>query len=121
MPPDSTTVYLPYPPSSNNLYPTGRNGKRFPSPEYQKWKTVAGLMLNRQNPPLIPGAVSVIYELRRFEDKRRRDISNREKCLGDILVSHGLIEDDSKIEELTMRWVRDVPWEVKITISKVEP
>lgn len=112
------TVFLPYPPTANNLFPTGRGGRRFPSPEYKAWKVEAGLGLNARHPGLVPGRVAVTYEFRK-PDNRRRDLANLEKASTDILVSQGVIEDDSLIEEMTLRWVYGVPWEVRATIRSV--
>ena len=115
-----TEVYLPYPPTANNLFPTGKSGKRFISPEYRAWKELAGYVLNTQHPKPVPGKVAVAYEFRR-PDGRRRDVGNLEKATTDLLVSAGVIEDDCLIEELTLRWAYDVPWEVRATVSPVTP
>ena len=115
-----TTVYLPYPPTANNLFPSGKSGKRFISPEYKAWKQLAGYTLNTQHPKPVPGKVAVAYEFRK-PDKRRRDCFNLEKAVTDLLVDAGVIGDDSLIEEGTVRWVYDVPWEVRAVISPVVP
>ena len=108
-------VFLPYPPTANNLFPTGKNGRRFPSREYEAWKKEAGLKLNAQRPGAITGRVAVLYEFRK-PDNRRRDVANLEKATTDLLVSQSVIEDDCLIEEMSLRWVYDVPWEARATI-----
>ena len=40
-------------------------------------------------------------------DKRKRDLGNLEKAVSDILVSVGVVEDDSLCEWLEIRWVQD--------------
>ena len=42
-------------------------------------------------------------------DKRRRDLGNLEKAVSDILVSVGIIEDDSLCEWLEIKWVQEGP------------
>lgn len=111
-------VFLPYPPTANNLFPTGKSGKRFVSAEYRAWKQHAGIALNPQLAGTalpLPPPYQVVYEFRR-PDRRRRDAFNGEKALSDLLVAHGVITDDCLIEEGTVRWVTDVPWEVRATV-----
>ena len=55
-----------------------------------------------------------LYEFGR-PDKRRRDVANYEKAVSDILVTAGVIEDDSLIEEITLRWADVEGVEVTIT------
>ena len=115
------TVYLPYPPTANNLFPTGKNGRRFMSPKYKAWRDQAGWALAAQHPAPTRGPVAVTYDIRRIADRRRRDLGNMEKALSDLLVHAGVIEDDCLIEELTLRWVYDVPWEARATVRGVAP
>ena len=112
-----TTLTLPYPPTTNHLFINAHPG-RVKSPEYRAWLTHAGLMLNMQHPESVPGAVKVAYEFRR-PDKRRRDLGNLEKAATDLLVKHGVIEDDCLIEELTLRWVPDLLCECRVTVLPV--
>lgn len=113
------TLFLPYPPTANNLFPTGKSGRRFISAEYKAWKHDATLSLWGQRVPVAGiGRASVVYEFRR-PDNRRRDAFNLEKPVTDLLVEYGVLRDDSLIEEGTVRWVRDVPWEVRATVRSV--
>ena len=48
------------------------------------------------------GAVSLDVKFR-VRDRRRWDIDNRLKALQDCLMSGGVIEDDSQIEELHVK------------------
>jgi len=86
------SVEVPVPPSANNLYPTGRNGRRFPSAEYKAWRAVAGPLLSR-----IPPATAFPVELRYTlagKVNALRDIGNVEKALTDQLVAEGVLPDD---------------------------
>lgn len=90
--------WLPMPPSLNNLFPTGKTGRRFRSKEYEAW--IVNAPMGRGGAGAhIHGAVRAIYRMH-FLDKRRRDIANYEKAVSDLLVSRGIIEDDCMIDEL---------------------
>ncbi len=87
-------VDLPKPPSSNNLFPTGKHGKRFLSPEYKSWREDAGWRLKQQLSALrrrnISGPVSLKYEI----EKGRADLGNMEKAITDLLVGYCVIDGD---------------------------
>lgn len=112
-------LFLPYPPSANNLYPGIKRRRR--SVEYDEWIAVAGLALKpqlyRRRLPLDP-PYHVTYEYRR-PNNARRDLGNVEKAVSDQLVKSGVLVDDCKIDEMTLRWVKGVPWEVRATIRSV--
>lgn len=113
-----TVLHLPIPPSANNLFPTGKHGKRFISPEYDAWQTQAGYELNQQRSPRHAGKVEVSYEYGRFQDNRRRDIGNLEKAPTDLLVKHGIIEDDCLIQRITLAWSDELPQgRMRVTIT----
>ena len=102
------TVWLPVPPSTNALFVTfkARGGiERAKTKEYKAWITAAGLMLNVQRPIPIKGRVEVEVMVKR---NNRRDLDNHLKALMDLLVGHSLIEDDRRIEKLTICW-HDMP------------
>lgn len=108
---DPLTLFLPRPPTSNNLFPNSKSGRRFISPEYRAWKMHATLSLRAQGirPAGIGGAI-VMYEFKK-PDNRRRDVANMEKATTDLLVQYGILQDDSLIEEiyLTRPELRLVP------------
>lgn len=109
------TLYLPYPPTLNNLFINAPGRGRVASPEYRAWQHEAGLKLNTQRPTPVPGKIAVTFEFRK-PDNIRRDLGNLEKATSDLLVKQGVIEDDCLIEELSLRWVYGVPWEARVTI-----
>ncbi len=111
----SRTYLLPIPPSVNNLY-AGKE-RRYPSGEYKAWKQEAMLRLNQQKITPIDGPVEVHYEYGRFNDKRRRDLANREKGLSDLLVSCYAMGDDCNIQKAVLEWSDEVdPGMVRATI-----
>ena len=99
------SLSLPYPPSTNQLYRTagyGRDGKRrgrIKTQRYLTWLRAAGneVLAQRQKP--LRGPVVLAINVR-APDKRRRDISNLIKAVEDLLVEHGLIQDDSNVAKL---------------------
>lgn len=98
------TFLLPFPPSVNTMFPTDkRTGRRFVSDDYKKWRTEAGWALKSQNPQRTEGHVHVDIIIVR-PDRRKRDLDNLTKALMDLLVDHGVIEDDSKVTRTQSSW-----------------
>ena len=86
-----------------------KNG-RADTDRYASWKRETDWALKkkrnlcgRPGAPTIAGTVSVTFALRR-PDKRQRDLDNLLKALGDTLTRNHIIEDDSKIVDLRIRW-----------------
>jgi crossover junction endodeoxyribonuclease RusA len=118
---DGTVVItLPFPVSVNAMFSNGRSG-RFKSPRYEAWLTEAGYALMVQRPPRLKGPVKLFYEFQDGSDGRRRDIGNLEKGCTDLLVSHGIIEDDNDriVREINLRWCRNLSG-ARVTIIPVE-
>lgn len=100
-----TELKLPYPPSVNQLYATNwKTKRRFKTKRYEDWIAEAGWMLRSQRPRHHDGKVAVTYLIKR-PDNRPRDIENLTKALGDLLVAHQVIKDDSLIHGLHCVWV----------------
>jgi len=100
------TLDLPFPPSMNSLWRKGRTGM-YRSPRYMEWINAAGWELKRQKPGKIIGDYAIVVSLER-KDNRRRDCDNFIKAISDLLVLHGVIEDDSMAQSVTAMWVSDV-------------
>lgn len=101
------TYDLPMPPSVNALYPGMR--RRHKSKAYNAWIKEAGTEILVQGRKHLSGKVDVLYELGRIHDRRKRDASNYEKGISDLLVSMVIIDDDSLIEHVTIGWSDMVP------------
>lgn len=96
--------YLPYPPSVNGLHNNG--GKKFGrsrTKEYEAWRKFAGWKIKEQKVGKVPGRVEVVISVV-APDKRKRDVANLEKAVSDVLVTMGIIEDDSLIFRNTQQW-----------------
>lgn len=89
-----TTVPVPVPPSTNNLF-LSMGRKRVKTPEYRSWLEVAILSFRQlSKPERFPVEVVIqIHGGKRFNT--RRDVGNCEKAISDALVEAGVIPDDS--------------------------
>lgn len=110
---------LPFPVSVNAMFSNGRSG-RFKSERYAAWLQEAGYALMVQRPPKIKGPVRLSYEVQDGTDGRHRDLGNLEKGPTDLLVAHGVIEDDNNtiVREINLRWCRDVNG-IRVTIIPI--
>ncbi len=111
----SVNFTLPFPPSVNALYSTNwKTKKRFKSKRYEAWIELAIKHLN--GVPVVRGKVKALYEFGR-PDKRKRDVANYEKAVSDLLTYTFVLEDDSQIEEITLKWA-DVKG-VRVTLTEI--
>ena len=97
-----TTVRLPYPPTTNTLF-VNAGKRRVRSKRYATWARHAENEILAQQCKPVPGAVSVEIVIGK-PDRRKRDLDNLLKAPLDILVCCGLIEDDSRITSIAIRW-----------------
>jgi crossover junction endodeoxyribonuclease RusA len=110
-------IELPYPPSTNNLFSNGKKG-RFKSLAYKAWLQLAAINIkdsHRQN--LGPYSISICLKR---PDMRRRDIGNFEKAVSDLLVSHGVVKDDSLCQRLVMTWDNGISADCVVLVHPYE-
>jgi Holliday junction resolvase RusA-like endonuclease len=69
---------------------------------YDAWISECAWRLRAQNAPQIAGPILILVGVERTN--KRADIDNRIKALFDVLVSQGVIEDDSKIVGFAAAW-----------------
>lgn len=101
------TIFLPMPPTVNNLFANVPKRGRVPSKEYMAWRREAdALYLSQRKPEPVSGPFRFLLEMQR-PDKRRRDASNYIKASEDHIVRLGLVRDDCDAEEVTARWVKE--------------
>lgn len=112
---DCITVNLPVPPSLNNIFVTAGN-RRVRSQDYNAWLAEAGWRLQAQKPGRVVGPFSADLEL---PAGTRGDISNRYKVAADLLVKHGVTDDDRHEQDVRIRRSAEVT-EARITIRSVE-
>ena len=107
----NNTFVLPFPPSVNSLF-AGKE-RRHLSKAYKAWIKEASHALRQQRPlPHYTDKVCVEYvagwPCRKdgSPSNRVRDISNFIKAPEDLLVKFGVLEDDSLVEDMRIRWDR---------------
>lgn len=114
-------VWLPFPPSVNNLFPTriirGRV-MRVPSKDYTKWKKEADLRLMAARLRTMQVPVHVLLELTP-RDKRARDADNYGKAILDALVRGRVLRDDGSkwVHAVSARWLAPSRLSVGVTVS----
>jgi Holliday junction resolvase RusA-like endonuclease len=97
------SIRLPYPTSCNRLWRRTSTGVHR-APAYATWFRAAGNELNAQHPGRIRGPYALTVSLGR-PDRRRRDLDNTIKAISDLLVTNGVIDDDSEAVRITLQWV----------------
>lgn len=110
-------IELPYPPTTNNLFANAGKSRR-KTPAYKAWIELASTRIKASHRQNI-GAYSMSIAVKR-PDNRRRDLSNLEKALSDLLVAHGVIKDDSLCERLTMAWDSGIEADCVVIINPAE-
>jgi crossover junction endodeoxyribonuclease RusA len=102
------SVWLPFPPSVNNLFSQGvvkRKIRRFPSKQYKAWRKQAGLLIMaaRLKPYTQPVEIGLVLTPK---DSRPRDADNYSKAVIDALVKMGvLLGDDSRhVTSVRVSW-----------------
>lgn len=111
---------LPLPPSVNAMFVerrrsrNGKSGGRTITEEYRRWREAAGKLLMVARLPKILGRIDVDIEL---PANMRGDIDNRVKPLIDLLVAHGLIDDDRHVWRITVERVEMLIEEARVTYS----
>lgn len=104
-------VWLPFPPSTNNLFAQNRKtGRRFPSKGYKAWRNEAHVLLRMAKIPRFEVPVVIKLELTP-KDNRARDASNYIKAVEDALVqARILIDDDQRyVKAVAPYWLNPSP------------
>lgn len=104
-----TTLFLPFPPSTNTLF-SGK-ARRFKSPAYKKWLPFAKAEIEAEKYRKgfawknHTGKVRISIVLV-APDKRNRDCSNYIKAIEDLLVSQGIIlgDDYRYVQSVMAMW-----------------
>lgn len=100
-------LHLPLPPGVNNLFKNARRG-RVRTDRYNAWIGEAGLKLNVQRPEHVSGPfVATMVFVR--PDRRRRDLDSLAKAVLDLLVKHGVTDDDHLCQSLLLQWSAGAP------------
>lgn len=99
-------ITLPFPPSVNAMFANVPGKGRVKSKSYSAWKTEALWALKAQRPQSVEGEVSIWIGLV-APSKRAMDASNRIKSVEDLLVTGGVIPDDSGkyVRRVSAEWL----------------
>lgn len=93
---------LPFPPSVNAIWRNFGGKRSIKSKAYREWETAAD-KLKPSDIVQLQGDVRAEYVFGR-PNKRRRDVGNLEKVPSDTLARWGVMEDDSQIVDIRLRW-----------------
>jgi len=92
---DSYSVFLKDVPSENSLYPTNfKTGIRFLSKKGSEFRKRAVLAFKEAGFPRFATRPLVVELTAYWRDKRKCDMANYHKAIGDALKAGGFIEDD---------------------------
>lgn len=126
---NQVTITLPRAPLPlSKCFVNRKRGGRHESKEYEAWKAecdqyvnlTQGYATGTSDMAAVPGLVTVDFQIRPRRDKRRQDLDNCLKCLGDLLTRNHVIEDDSRIVDLRIRWGQfDMAHEVVIDVTSL--
>lgn len=98
------TVTLPLPPSANALFVNAPGRGRFKSAAYKSWLTEAGWCVQTPTRYATVRRVAGPYTLTiTVPATMRGDIDNRVKAISDLLVKHGITDDDRAADAVTVR------------------
>lgn len=99
---DPLTLVVSMPPSTNSLFANVPGKGRVKTGLYKAWITEAGYQVNRQ--PKWAFVEDVALTITVGPRDKRADISNRIKAVEDLLVRHGVLEDDNQVVRVTAQW-----------------
>ena len=91
-------------------------GRRFKTNDYKRYEREALIRFPRL--PMMTGVVEVWYKFGLMKKSYAiSDVGNLEKCLSDILVKKGYIEDDRKIAVLHLQKVESSMYYVEVVLQ----
>lgn len=98
---------LPMPPSLNSAYANFVGRGRIPTKKLKAWKIEAGWELQKQKPRAFDVPVEIDIKVQLMPKQRGSDIDGRLKFVVDLLVSHGVIKDDSSkyVRRVSGEWI----------------
>ncbi|MGE5500596.1 MAG: RusA family crossover junction endodeoxyribonuclease [Ignavibacteriales bacterium] len=103
----SIRLELPYPPSANRLW-RAVNGRQIKSGHYRLWllEAVTAIRATLPNKGL-SGPYRLMIQAT-APDRRRRDLDNIIKPVGDALTQAGVVTDDCHCRELNVLWTSGI-------------
>ena len=116
------TLNFTYPPSANRMWRNVK-GKTLKSADYRAWLAANAHARIEQLTPAersvtFPGHYAMMVQAR-APDKRRRDLDNLLKPVGDLLQHVGLVADDCNMRGVVAAWA-DGPAGLTVHVMPVE-
>lgn len=97
---------LPFPPSLNTMFPTGKNGRRFLSQKGKDFAFAVNVLVlkypNRNEYSRDPWRRLGMRLVLCPPDKRTRDLDNHIKAVSDSLTKAGIWGDDEQVDKLVV-------------------
>lgn len=98
---------LPFPPSVNSIW-RAVDGRNILSKSYRAWRAHAAQVIALKRPGTIAGPYTISILADR-PDRRRRDLDNLLKPVGDALQQSGVIVNDCDAQRITIAWSKRTP------------
>ncbi len=119
---EDVVLHLPWPPSVNNYYKSGRHGQRYVSLRVQEYRAAVLESIAEQAPGLCLEDRLFVEVYLFAPTKRQYDVDNHMKGLLDALTHSGLWEDDRLVDQLHIyRGVIVKGGSVRVEISEAGP
>jgi crossover junction endodeoxyribonuclease RusA len=109
------TLTFTYPPSANRMWRNFR-GRTVKSQEYGDWLDLNTVLTLQERFKEVKGHFRLTI-LAKAPDKRRRDLDNLAKPIGDLLQRVAAISDDCNCRELRMAWIEGPGAGVTVTVE----
>ncbi|MBU3554842.1 RusA family crossover junction endodeoxyribonuclease [Polynucleobacter sp. UB-Piko-W3] len=100
----NVNLTLPFPPSGNHMYKHTRQGHHYLTPIAREYYKSVALIVHRHCGSLELATPLEVTCTLFPPDKRRRDLDNAWKVVGDALTKCGFWMDDKWIRKLTLQW-----------------
>jgi crossover junction endodeoxyribonuclease RusA len=100
----TVTLNLPFPPSGNHMWHHTRSGQHYLTNEAKQFYATVILTLRAQTPYRNLNEPLEVTCYLTPPDRRRRDLDNAWKVMGDAITRSGLWTDDKLIKKLTLIW-----------------
>ncbi len=114
------TLKLPMPPSVNALYRNVPKVGRVKTQRYLTWFRAASNELRAQRPKKVRGEYVMTIFVER-PDRRKRDLFNLPKAIEDLLVAHGVVEDDHLVVDGRVVWAGEGKGGCTVQVSPAQP
>lgn len=97
---EDIVLHLPWPPSVNDYYKSGRQGQRYLGLNVREYRAAVLESISQQVPDLYLDEQLFMEVYLYPPDRRAMDVDNRMKGLLDALTESGMWEDDKLVDQL---------------------